>query len=414
MIKYRLFLFFSAPVLLAYVIWKGFQCRQLRFVVQRFGLGLGNIPEHCLWLHCASVGETNTALPLIRELHARLPELCFVITTNTSTGAKIVSHQKEDYIHHAYLPFDWVFTVRLFLKTLKPIALFIVETELWPNLIAVCKKLSIDTCIVNGRLSVKTTATKGWVRKLHKNTLHNIGTVFSRSEKDEHSFIYMGAATNKVTTLGNIKYSTPDIAKIQNQNITQREYVLVASTHADEEYQIAKCWNSLHRDELLVFAIRHPERGEDVCFKLHSISTKLTLRSITTEIKNDTKIYVLDTVGELMSWFCNAKLVIIGGSFVPIGGHNILEPAHFGKAIIYGPHMENFTDESDLLLAKDAARQVMDYVELESCLAELLDDEQARAELENNVKQAVAPFSHVVADYADALEPLIKVNMIKN
>ncbi len=403
MYAYRLLIILLSPLILGYIVWKGFQCRQLRFILQRFGLGIGHLPKNCLWFHCASVGETNTALPLIRELHQRRPGLCFLITTNTATGAKIVGNIKDIDVHHAYLPIDWMIFVNNLIKQARPVAICLVDTELWPNLISACNFAAIPTCIINGRLTSRTTQAGSWMRQVHAQTLQSIDRIYARSEPDREQFIQLGATENTVKTLGNIKFSPPDISSIQSQQITEREYVIAASTHDDEELKIAQCWKALARNELLVIAIRHPERGARVFQQLGSVADHIAVRSRGDVVTEQTKIFLLDTVGELNSWFEKTKLVIMGGSFVPVGGHNILEPAHFGKAIVFGPHMETFQEESALLLSKDAAIQVKSIEDLMIMLTELLDNRVTRAQLEQNVQQAVAPFASFVSDYADEL-----------
>ncbi len=402
MLVYRLLNFLLLPLTLTYIIWKALRHRQLRYLLQRLGLGLRGIPQHCVWLHCASVGEVNTALPLIAELHKRNPEQNFLITTNTPTGASIVIKQNQPYLYHAYLPFDWVLSVSLFITRLHPACLYVLETELWPNLFSLCDRAGVPITILNGRLSSKTTTTFKWVRQVLGQLLSKTKHIYARSEADRNAFIKLGATTDKVTQLGNLKYAPPS-GSVNNKPDVDIAYVVVASTHDNEEEQIADLWFKLNRNELLVIAPRHPERRDDIIRQLSVLSDAIAVRSKNDPITTATRIYLLDTVGELNGWFSDARLVVMGGTFVPKGGHNLLEPAHFGKAVIFGPDMKNFEEEARLMLDNHAAIQVDSIDELGDKLCLLLDDAVALESLENNVKQASAKFAHIVADYADRL-----------
>lgn len=403
MFLYRLLNFLLIPLTFSYICWKAVRHKQLRYLKQRLGVGLGAIPQNCLWLHCASVGEVNTALPLLHELHQRNPQQNFLITTNTPTGAEIVTRQQQPYLFHAYLPFDWMLSVTLFITTVKPTALYVMETELWPNLFSICHSRKIPVVIINGRLSPKTTSTYLWVRKVLGQLLLLTDHIYARSEADRAAFIKLGADSNKVSLIGNLKYSPPSSRLIEKPRVNG-EYIVAASTHADEEIKILQCWLKLDRPELLVIAPRHPERREEILKQLHSLTDRVAVRSRNDEITDTTRLYLLDTVGELNNWFAGARLVIMGGSFVPRGGHNLLEPAHFGKAVIFGPSMENFHEEARLMLSKHAAVQVASVDKLCEQLQHFLANPQALQSLENNVAEATAGFSHIVSDYLDIIE----------
>jgi 3-deoxy-D-manno-octulosonic-acid transferase len=195
--------------------------------------------------------------------------------------------------------------------------------------------------------------------------------------------------------------------RVSPQEHTPRDYIVIASTHEGEELKIAKVWDKLHRSELLVIAPRHPDRSSQIIKQLETVvgnvDKYIAVRSKNDAINRETKIYILDSVGELTSWYSAAKLIVMAGSFIHRGGHNILEPAHFGKAIIVGPHMENFVDENKLLLDNDAAVQVFSIHELEITIPRLLDNEAERKKLEQNALKAVKPFSNVITDYADVI-----------
>jgi len=405
MFIYRFLIFIFSPLILAHLIWKSFRLGQPRFLLQRLGFRLKHIPKSCIWFHCASVGETNTILPLLHELHKRHPNLQFLITTNTTTGAEIVERQNLPWLFHAFLPMDWCLTTLSFIRQLKPRALYLVETELWPNLIVLCNDKGIPVNIINGRLSNKTSGANSWVRSVYKQVLSQVTHIYVRSETDQNNYLNLGASDNQVSILGNLKFIKPISINAKSQTMTQRDYVLVASSRSNEEYQITKVWNKLNRNELLVIAPRHPERREDIIKQLKQTGLKsdeIALRSQNNNINEQTRIYLLDTIGELIQWLTDAKLIIMAGSFIHRGGHNILEPAHFGKAIVFGPHMESFVDESELLVSKGAALQVQSFEELGNTITVLLDNKASRIELEDNVKKTLQPVARIGTDYADA------------
>jgi 3-deoxy-D-manno-octulosonic-acid transferase len=402
MFLYRLLNLLLFPLTFGHVCWKAVRHKQLRYLLQRLGLGLIGIPKHCCWVHCASVGEVNTALPLLQELHRRKPEQNFLITTNTPTGANIVDRQQQPYLYHAYLPFDWLLSVTLFVSSLKPTGLYILETELWPNLFCAAHSSRVPIVIINGRLSPRTTATFGWVRTVLGRLLRLADHIYARSEADQAAFIKLGAHADKVSMLGNLKYSPPALQTVDRPDINT-EYIVAASTHDDEELKILTCWLKLDRHELLVIAPRHPERRDEIVQQLSKLTDAIALRSRNDAISAAIKVYLLDTVGELNHWFADARLVIMGGSFIPRGGHNLLEPAHFGKAVIFGPSMENFQNEARLMLNQHAAVQVDSIDALCQQLQHFLANQDALQSLENNVAETTAGFRHIVADYADVI-----------
>lgn len=271
MTLYRLLIVILSPLIFAHLLWKSIRLKQPRFLLQRLGLKLQYIPQNCLWFHCASVGEVNTIVPLLHELHQRHPEQPFLITTNTSTGAQIVARQNLPWLHHAFLPMDWRLTTLNFIRQLQPSALYLVETELWPNLIVLCSDNGIAVNIINGRLSIKTTGANRWVRSVYQQALSQISHIYARSQTDQDNYLRLGAGREQVSILGNLKFIPPASINAASQIITQRDYMLVASSHHDEEYQIASVWIQLKRSELLVIAPRHPERREHIIKQLKQI-----------------------------------------------------------------------------------------------------------------------------------------------
>lgn len=411
---YRLMITLLSPIIFGHVIWLAIKNKQSRYFWQRLGFNYSALPTGCLWFHCASVGEVNTLLPLLKNLHTKNQQLKFIITTNTITGAKIVKQQKLDYLFHSYLPFDWIYSVKRFLSKTQSTALYVMETEIWPNLFTICHKRNIPVYIINARLSTKTTAANTWIKSLLKFSLSNVHAVYARSEKDAEAYKQLGSDAHIVHTTGNLKLCTA-MSSAANKNpridLKNRDYVLVASTHQDEEKQIYTLWKTLNRNELLVIAPRHPERSSSILKQLDC--EKIARRSKNETINEQTEVFLLDTVGELKDLFSEAKLVIMGGSFVSVGGHNIMEPASYNSAIITGPQMKNFAEELALMLDNEAIVQVASYSQLKQRLARLLDDKQARQRLESNTEKISHDAEKVLSDYTDIIMGNVAESLMK-
>jgi len=402
-ISYRLLLILLSPLLLGHIIWFAISNTQGRYFLQRTGIGYPDLDTGRLWFHCASVGEVNTLMPLLNNLHRENPQLRFIITTNTITGASIVARainqQNMDYLSHCYLPFDWSFSINRFLRKLKPCFLYVVETEIWPNLYTQCNSKDIPIYIINARLSSKTTSANSFVKKLLRYSLLKTDAIYARTKDDAAAYRSICGNDDMVVVSGNLKFTTAlDESDKPQQLIPQgREYVLVASTHDDEELQIYQAWKHLERSELLLIAPRHPERSAAIVKKLNC--DKIAIRSKQQPVKDNTEVFLLDTVGELKDYFTDAKLVIMGGSFVSIGGHNILEPASRHRAIITGPYMENFVEELNFMKRQNAILQILSIDELAPLLQKLLDDEDYRKQYETNTEKLSTNVGRILDDY---------------
>ncbi len=370
LLGYRSILYLLAPLLLAFNLWQAIRTRDKRLFWQRLGLALPALGEKSpLWLHAASVGELMAVLPLIAALRERHPHLPLLVTTFTPTAARVAADRLPSGVPHLYLPLDWPGATRRFLRAIRPRAALIVETELWPNLFAHAGREGVPLLIINGRLSTRTLTAHPWVRRLHAGCLEAVTAVLARSEQDAAAYIQLGAAPERVHHIGNIKFAPPPAGRQVEPVELGRPYLLAASTHDDEERQLAALWKGLeHDDHLLVIAPRHPQRRDAILQEIRGMGLEVAVRSSTDPVTPTTAIYLADTLGELEGFMAGARLVFMGGSLVPRGGHNILEPAHLGKPVLFGTYMHNFHEESRLLVAKGAALQVADATELASAL----------------------------------------------
>ena len=358
----------------------------------------------------ASVGEVNAAYPLVMELRQRHPELPIIVTTFTPTGAATAIKKFGPEIEHVYLPLDFNKGVKAFFQQIKPRCALIMETEIWPRLFYHCKLNNIPLVIVNGRLSQRTLNKPAWVRSIYKKALQNVDRVLARSEADASSFIELGAAAAKVQTIDNIKFASAVESDTSVKAIKlPRPYLLVASSHDDEELQISRTWlnSELSQTHLLVIVPRHPKRKAAILQQLQPLTAWLAVRSDNDEISEETKIYLADTFGELPGFIAGAELVCMGGSLIRRGGQNVIEVAQLGKVALFGPHMDNFADESSLLLKHQAAVEVQNAEQLIKKAAELLAQPEQLQAMGQRAQRLVNSKADVAQRYLDALKPYL-------
>ena len=396
------------PPLLLLFIWQGWKSGIKRYPKERLG-AVPKWPDRLsppIWFHAASVGEVNAIIPLLTAFKEAHPEKPILLTTTTISGF-LNAQRYIPAIEHRFLPFDFRHAVHRFVKSVQPQHLFVMETEIWPTLFNECGRQGIPIEIINGRLSQKTLSSPGWVRRLYRDALGNVSAIAARSETDREAFIRLGADPQKCQKLGNIKYAT-SISAEKPATIAEinRPTVVVASTRDGEELIIAEAWQRAKTDKhLLVIVPRHPERLIDILKDLASYNVTIRSREELPDEKTD--IYLADTFGELKSFMAGSDLVIMGGSFVARGGQNLIEPATMGRAIIVGPHMENFTEETHDLLTRQAIIQVSSGEALSQSLSELLANPGQRSRLGNRAKQFVVSHSDVIDRYMAFVEGAI-------
>ncbi|MDH5393687.1 MAG: hypothetical protein OEY11_10915 [Gammaproteobacteria bacterium] len=397
-LSYQLLLFLLLPVFMGISLKQYFNNKERLYLWQRFGLKLPETDKPVCF-HCASVGEINAAMPLIRLYHEKHPQQALLVTTNTVTAARIC-RQRMDFVSHCFLPLDYRLCNRLFLKKIRPQKLIILETEIWPNLFQQCHQHNVPVSIINARLSKKTLNTNSWIRNIYKKTLPYVGNIYCRSAADASAYKTIGADSKQLQVIGNIKFSLTVAHTADNKNLINRAYVLAASTREGEEKRILEIWNQTqHKDLLLVIAPRHPQRKQEIINDITAHCKALAVRSLKQGITGQTDVYLADTIGELTALLQHAEFVIMGGSFVTKGGHNILEPAVFSKAIIYGPSMENFADENALFLENNAAIQVTDNAQAVDQINRLIADITIRQQLGSNAKALIVRNSDMAERY---------------
>ena len=351
-----------------------------------------------IWIHAVSVGEVLTARALLPELRQRYPRLRIFLSTTTIAGHQVARNNLQYVDEVFYFPFDFGFIVRRSLRLVRPRVFIMMETELWPNLLRACRAAGVKTLLVNGRISSRSYPRYRAARSFFKHVLANVDRFCMQSDESARRIIDIGAEPSRVTVTGSLKFdslqfpgSPASMDRGQNRVLryfrvaADRPVVIAASTLKGEEEPVLEAFQRIRAtrpNALLVIAPRKPERFDDVERIARRSGWNVARRSelrVDSEPRND--VVVLDTIGELAQLFQVATVVFVGGSLVDAGGHNILEPAVFGKPIVFGPHMQNFAEIAQAFLDNHAGVQVKNGRELETVLLELLDDPVRRAGL---------------------------------
>ncbi len=349
---------------------------------ERIGKPTLKRPEgRLIWLHGASVGESISMLPLIHKILETYPDVHVMVTTGTVTSADVMNKRLPERAFHQYIPIDNPIFTRRFLKYWKPDVALWFESELWPAILSSIKKRNIPLILINGRISNK--SFKRWQQFdfVCKELLNCFTLCLGQSEEDAYRLRVLGA--ENAICLGNLKYSGLPLPIDENKKndilsqIGKRPLWLASSTHNDEEIKAASIHKRLKEEFpnlLTIIAPRHPPRGTEIQQQINEMGLKTALRSKNEKITTSTDVYIADTIGEMGIWYDISKIVFIGGSLIPHGGQNFIEPSRVRDATIVGPYMHNFTDAVNRAKKADALIQVNDTVELEEQIRQLLSN----------------------------------------
>jgi 3-deoxy-D-manno-octulosonic-acid transferase len=355
--------------------------------------------DDSIWIHAVSVGEVLTARALLPELRERYPRLRIFLSTTTLTGQQIARNNLQYVDEVFYFPFDLRYVVRRTLRLVRPKLFIVMETEIWPNLLRACREAGVKTVLVNGRISSRSYPRYRMARGFFRGVLSHVDRFCMQSAESARRIVEIGADPARVLVTGSLKFDSLDIpgapgaAADRGRNrvlryfriATDRPVVIAASTLKGEEEPVFEAFQRIRAtrsNALLIIAPRKPERFDEVERMARRAGWNVARRSelrVDAEPRND--VIVLDTIGELAQLYQIGTVVFVGGSLVDAGGHNILEPAVFGKPIVFGPHMENFAEIARAFLDQGAAMQVRSGRELEAALLELLGDPVRRASL---------------------------------
>ncbi|MEJ2514947.1 MAG: lipid IV(A) 3-deoxy-D-manno-octulosonic acid transferase [Gammaproteobacteria bacterium] len=415
---YLVISYLAAPVVALVLFWKGLGNRAYweRFP-ERFGFGASRLDRPGIWVHAVSVGEVVAASSLIRELRERHPDRPLVVTTVTPTGAQRVRDLFGDDVLHSYAPYDTPGSVRRFFRRMQPTIAIIMETELWPNLYTECGRQDIPLVLANARISPRSVDRYRRFSSLFGKALSHGIVIAAQSEKDADRFRSLGAATARIHVTGNLKADvefSPEVARdgaaFRAEYCGGRPAWIAASTHEGEESQVLDAHEQVRAvipDALLYLVPRHPPRFEGVAELLRYRVGTFSRRSRGEGPGPDDSVFLVDTLGELPMFYAASDVAFVAGSLVPIGGHNLLEPAALGLPVLSGPHNFNAEDLAALLEEAGALEIVDGPDALGASVTKLLGDPVLRAERGNLARQAVADNRGALGRLLALIEPLL-------
>ena len=357
--------------------------------------------EKPIWIHAVSVGESIAATPFIKALKEQNPDQPILVTTTTSTGAEQIA-KLGDLVEHRYMPIDFAFAVKRFLKTTQPKQMLIIETELWPNTLNEVHKAGIPISVVNARLSEKSCSNYAKVQPLFNLMLPCLTQVLCQTESDANRFERLGVDKDKLKVTGSIKFDIQisddmkEKSKILRQELGQNRPVwIAASTHKGEDEQVLAAHKRVlesHPDALLILVPRHPERFDDMYDLCQQQGFETVRRTTQENVANSTQVYLGDTMGEMLLLLGAADICFMGGSLVgdKVGGHNVLEPAALGVPIINGPSFFNFKEIVETMLREDCILLVDSIQNLASSITLLMRNPRKLNRMSSQTHQFIA------------------------
>lgn len=357
------------PVVLLRLLWRAGRAPDyLKRVYERFGFGIPAM-QGGLWVHAVSVGETLAAAPLVNAWRKANPGLPVFISTMTPTGSARVHALWKGEVLHSYAPYDLPWAWALFLRRVRPQTLVIMETELWPNMIHAARARGIPVLLANARLSARSArgyALAGW---LARPMLNELSHVAAQDKPTAERFEALGVPAERMSVTGSVKFDItppPDVHDRAHQlrvewRLAHRLVIVAASTHSGEDIPLLMAFAAIrarHKHALLILVPRHPERFENVATLVRQKKFTLARRSRNEPVTPETAVLLGDTMGELMLWYALANVAFVGGSLVPVGGHNVLEPMALDVPTLSGPHVHNFQTIADELVSAGALQLV--------------------------------------------------------
>ena len=412
---YLLAAYLAAPLHAALLAWRNRRDRtQWRRLGERFGFGPA-VPGGPVWIHASSVGEVQVAAVLVKGLRERFPADPVLVTTFTPTGAARADALRPA-VSTRYLPYDLPGSVRRFLDGARPRLAIILETELWPNLYRECRRREVPLIIASARLSMRSARRYRLFGALFREAL-SMATVAAQSETDAQRFRSIGSTPGRTCVMGNLKFDFTPPADIDARGrrlrascAAGRPLWVAGSTHEGEEQAIIEAHRLIrqnHPQALLVLAPRHPKRFPEVAALLETQGMDFVNRSGAASAE-EAEVLLLDTLGELLEFYAAADAAFVGGSLVPVGGHNLLEPASLGRPILTGPHQFNGEEIARLLSERGAAVIVHDATELATRLNAWLADAGERERIGALGRAAVEENRGALRRLLELIEPTIR------
>lgn len=409
---YNILLYLAAPIAFAVQLWRGLKNRAYwERLSERFGYTTLRFAQAPIWIHAVSVGEVQAAAPLIRRLLDDDPQSSLLITTGTVTGAARVRELFRDKVRHGYLPYDLPGSVARFLAVTQPCAALVLETELWPNLFRACVVRGIPLILVSARISPRTAARYRKLRSLFLDSLPK-ASIAAQTAADAERFHDLGADPKHVVVTGNLKFDLEISEEVRTAGgawrslqAAQRPVWIAGSTREGEEPQLLAAHRQILAalpDALLILAPRHPQRFAQVKSLLQSEGLSFVARSSGIPLEPRSQVLLLDTLGELTQFYAASDVAFVGGSLVPVGGHNLLEPAALGLAVLSGPSTFNAQDIARQFFEGGAALRVHSAGELATVALRLLRSSDEREAIG---RKALA----LITDNRGALERTIQL-----
>ena len=412
-LAYSLVLWLALPLVLIRLLWRA--RRQPDYLAhwgERFGRYAARPTRPVLWLHAVSVGETRAAEPLVNALIARYPEHELLLTCMTPTGRAAALATYGGRAMVVYLPYDYRFAVRRFLAHFRPRIGLLLETEVWPNLLAISVECAVPMVLVNARLSEHSAGRYRRVNALARGAFGALVRVAAQTAADRERIIAQGATAVSVT--GNLKFdASPDPGLLAlgaqwRAVVVGRRVVLAASTREGEEALLLPWIKALAAaGHLVVLVPRHPQRFDEVAQLVAGAGLRVARRSAGAALPAATQVWLGDSMGEMAAYYAMADCAYIGGSLLPLGGQNLIEAAACGCPALLGPHTWNFHEAADAAVASGAARRVADVAQLSAAVASLLADHAARGRMVDATRAFAAAHRGATARTIALIEPLL-------
>lgn len=419
---YTLAVYLAAPLVSAMLLLRGLRdSAYWRRFPERFGFG-EQLPAPNIWVHAVSVGEVQAAMVLVATLRERHPTVPIVVTTFTPTGAMRARSLLKETATVRYVPFDLPGSVRRFFRRVQPRIAVIFETEVWPNLYHECSRRRIPLVLASARLSARSVTRYRKLGGLFRDALARGPIIAAQGKGDAERFREAGADPDRTHVTGNIKFDfsvPPETlergARLRQQFGVSRSVWVAGSTHTGEDEQVLEAHRLVreaHPDALLVLAPRHPARFNEVADRLQRAGVSFMRRSqqggsVVATARSGPRVLLLDTLGELLDFYACGDVAFVGGSLVPIGGHNLLEPAALARPILTGPYNSNSEDVARLLVGRGAAEIVNNERELGKRVAALLAAPDERARLGELARASVDSNRGALGKLLELIEPLL-------
>jgi 3-deoxy-D-manno-octulosonic-acid transferase len=432
---YNILLLALSPLIVAVLLAKR-RCRP--GLLQRLGLGNSlsglsrrsdqrdrpNRPDRpVIWIHAVSLGEVVAVTPLVKELHRRHPAYRLVVTTVTETGREAVEQRMAGVADHYYAPLDFPWVVSRFIERLHPCLYLFVETELWPNLLWHLRRRGVPTALVNGRLSTRSFRRQQWapVRSFYRAMLQTLSLCLMQSDRDVERIVALGAEASRVRRIGNIKFDQPIPVVAEGRTIRAHlglqdtdQLFVAGSTHAGEEEILVECYRALVTScpsAVLLLAPRHIERAESVEAMIRARGLAVQRRSAIGQAgllrSTGPRVVVLDSRGELAAIYREAVVAFVGGTLVPIGGHNLLEPAQWAKPVLFGLYTDHCAEIADLLIQAGGGRRVLQAEDLTQHIMILFSDGEERERMGRSARQVVEQNQGALQRTMEAIDRLL-------